>query len=244
MSKSVFPLLKSVNAFHHTQGRIEGDPLRRHFRDRRVRDLIAKRTVLDRIRTERNRIDHVLAVAGVNRGRQFFRMRLVDHRAEQIEIHPLKGVARDTGFKDSLNRVHALRREVIDLLSRFLRRFRDAQKLRVETGTRDLRHFLRVFGAVSPFRGKERPAEEKFRPEHFAAVELLPQFQHVVDLVTRAPDRGNAAVKVGFQGTFAGLRSGRTSTNHRRIRPDHRGAHACRSIPAGRSCRQRRSPRR
>ena len=57
------------------------------------------------------------------RCRQLFRVRLVHHGAEQIEIHPVKGVTRHAGFEDSLDRVHALRRELIDLLARFLLAF-------------------------------------------------------------------------------------------------------------------------
>ena len=67
----------------------------------------------------------------------FLGVRFVHHRAEQVEIHPVKGVARHTGFEDSLDRIHAFRRQLIDLLARFLLGLRDAQKLRIETGPRE-----------------------------------------------------------------------------------------------------------
>ena len=57
------------------------------------------------------------------RCRQLFGVRFLHDGAEQIEIHPVKGMTRHTGFEDSLDRVHAFRRQLVDLLARFLLRF-------------------------------------------------------------------------------------------------------------------------
>ena len=86
LEQSRVALRKLRERFDHAQGRIVGDSFRFHLRDGRVRNFIAKRTVLDRVRAYRDRVDDIFAVACVNGDGKILRVRFIHDRAEHIQI--------------------------------------------------------------------------------------------------------------------------------------------------------------
>ena len=88
--------------------------------------------MFDRIGSESDRIDNVLAVAGVNCDRQFLRMRFIDHGAQNVHIHPVERISRHARFEDALDGIDMLRGEFIHLFARFLSTLRRPNELRIE----------------------------------------------------------------------------------------------------------------
>src|SRR5690242_21564487 len=101
-------------------------------------------------------------------------------------------MASNTRFKNSLDCIDLLCDQLVHLLPRFVRRFRNSQELRVEASPGDLRKILRILGAVAAFRGKKRATEKQFTSQSLAAIETLPQFQEIIYLVTGAAHRGDS----------------------------------------------------
>src|SRR5262249_33297058 len=110
-------------------------------------------------------------------------MRFLDHRAQQGNIHSMKGIRRHPGVENSFDRGDSFAGKLIHLLSGFVRGFGDAQKLRIETGPRDFGKTFGVLCAVTTFGGKKRTAEKQFASEPFTAAKALPEFEKIVDLV-------------------------------------------------------------
>ena len=80
-------------------------PFALHFRDRRIRDLIDETIrVRSNPRLTRRHRPH-RGVAGVHRDRKFLRVRFIDDRAQDVEVHAIEGVTRHTCFEDSLDRI-------------------------------------------------------------------------------------------------------------------------------------------
>ena len=65
--------------------------------------------MLDRVSSERHRIDNILAVASVNCHRKILGVRFIDHRTQNLHIHPVERISRHTRFEDAFDGIDMLR---------------------------------------------------------------------------------------------------------------------------------------
>src|ERR1019366_3050458 len=182
--------------FANTQSRIVKSSLLRHLIKQRVGNPFTKRPMLDRIRLRLHRIRHVACVSRVNRQRQLIRMSLLGDGVEQSGVETVEDPASSARFKNSLDAIHSLLLQFVDLLPGLVAGGGDARELFFQIGASCGWKILEILRTVPTVGGEQRAARGQVRAQNLASAHWGSHLESDVQTISDTSHRSDATVEI------------------------------------------------